>query len=311
MVADVASWINYQHLFYFWSVAREGGVSRAARKLDLAQSTVSGQLRELEKELKEKLFTRRGHGLELTEAGRIVYRYAEDIFALGDDLLNALRGRSTGRLLRLSVGVATSLPKLVAYRLLEPVLGLPEEVQVSCYEARLDRLLSEFSLQNLDVILSDVPVGQALKIHGYNHLLGESDVSVFGADRLARAYGGDFPKSLEGAPFLLPTDNTALRWSLEQWFGTEGIRPRVRGEFEDSSLMEVFGQAGAGVFAAPTAVAGEVQRQFGVRVLGRVESIRERYYAISVEKTLRHPAVIALAAGAQQRLLGPATGGGR
>jgi LysR family transcriptional activator of nhaA len=305
----VTKWLNYQHLFYFWTVAREGGISRAARALDLAQSTVSGQLRELEGALREELFVRGGRSLRLTETGRVVYRYADEIFGLGDELLNALRGQPTTRPLRLAVGVANALPKLIAYRLLEPVLRLPRPVQVSCYEARLDRLITEFSLQHLDVILSDVPVGQALKIHGHNHLLSESGVTVFGHDRLAQAYGGDFPRLLDGAPFLLPTDNTALRWSLEQWFAMQGVRPVVRGEFEDSSLLTVFGQAGAGLFAASTAVEAEVQRQYGVCVLGRVEAIRERYYAISVEKEIKHPAVIAIAEQAQQQLREPEGGG--
>ena len=298
----MAQWLNYQHLFYFWTAAREGGVSRAARKLGLAQSTVSGQLRELERTVKDKLFARDGRSLRLTETGRVVFRYAEEIFGLGDELLNALRGRPTGRPLRLAVGVANALPKLLAYRLLEPVLRLPEPVQVSCYEARLDRLLTEFSLQHLDVILSDVPVGQGLKIRGYNHLLGECGVSFFGSERLAAAHGGDFPRLLDGAPFLLPTDNTSLRWSLEQWFGAAGIRPAVRGEFEDSSLLGVFGQAGEGIFAAPAAVEEDVRQRYGVRVLGRVESIRERFYAISIERKLQHPAVVAIADAARQRL---------
>jgi LysR family transcriptional activator of nhaA len=298
----MAEWLNYQHLFYFWTAAREGGVSRAARKLGLAQSTVSGQLRALEGAVKEKLFARDGRNLRLTDTGRTVYRYAEEIFGLGDELLNALRGRPTGRPARLVVGVANALPKLLAYRLLEPVLRLPEPVQVSCYEARLDRLLSEFSLQHLDVILSDVPVGQALKIRGYNHLLGECGVSFFGSGRLAAEHGGDFPRSLDGAPFLLPTDNTSLRWSLEQWFGAAGIRPVVRGEFEDSSLLGVFGQAGEGIFAAPAAVEEDVRQRYGVRVVGRVESLRERFYAISIERKLKHPAVVAISEAARERL---------
>ncbi len=298
----MADWLNYQHLYYFWAVARDGGVSRAARRLDLAQSTVSGQLRALERAVGDKLFSRDGRGLRLTEAGRTIYRYAEEIFALGGELLGVLRGRSAGRPQRLAVGVSNALPNLITYRLLEPVLRAPGPVQVSCYEARLDRLLSEFSLHHLDVILSDVPAGQSLRIRGYNHLLGECGVTFFAAERLARVYEEDFPQSLAGAPFLLPTDNTALRWSLEQWFSEVGVRPTVRGEFEDNSLLKVFGQAGEGIFAAPAAVEEDVVGQFGVRVLGRVESIRERFYAISMERKLQHPAVSAIAEAARRRL---------
>jgi LysR family transcriptional activator of nhaA len=304
----MADWLNYQHLFYFWTAAREGGVSRAAAKLDLAQSTVSGQLRQLERAVRDKLFTRDGRTLRLTETGRVVYRYAEEIFGLGDELLNVLRGHPTGRPPRLAVGVVNAIPALIVHRLLEPVLHLPEPVEVSCYEARLDRLLSEFSLQHLDIVLSDVPIGQALKVRGYNHLLGECGVSFFGSDRLAAQYGGDFPRSLDGAPFLLPTDNTALRWSLEQWFSAEGIHPAVRGEFEDSSLLTVFGRAGAGIFAAPAAVEEDVQQHYGVRRIGRVETIREHYYAISVERKLKHPGVVAISEAARRRLLEPRRG---
>ncbi len=304
----MADWLNYQHLYYFWAVARAGGVGRAARRLDLAQSTVSGQLRALEGAVKHRLFARDGRGLRLTDAGRTVFAYADQIFSLGGELQDALRGGAAGRPLRLAVGVANAIPKFLAHRLLVPVLTLPDPVHLSCYEARLDRLLSEFSLRHLDVILSDVPAGQSLKVRGHTHPLGESGVSFFAAPRLAGDCDRDFPRCLDAAPFLLPTDNTALRWSLEQWFAAQGVRPAVRGEFEDTALLTAFGQAGEGVFAVATAVEEDVRRQYGVRVLGRVPAIRERFYAVTAEKTPTHPAVLAIAAAARGGLLEPAKG---
>ncbi|HEY1378197.1 MAG TPA: transcriptional activator NhaR [Gemmataceae bacterium] len=302
----MADWLNYQHLYYFWAVAREGGVARAARKLDLAQSTVSGQVRALEGAMKQRLLARAGRGVRLTDLGRTVFTYADRIFALGGEMRDAVRGGPTGRPLRLAVGVANAIPKFLAHRLLAPVLALPGPVHLSCYEARLDRLMSEFSLRHLDVILSDVPAGQALKVRGHTHPLGESGVSFFAAAKLAAAHGRDFPRSLDGAPFLLPTDNTALRWSLEQWFAAEGIRPAVRGEFEDNALLKAFGQAGEGVFAVASAVEEDVREQYGVKVLGRVAAIRERFYAVTAEKTPTHPAVVAIVAEARGGLLEPA-----
>jgi len=301
----VTDWLNYQHLFYFWAVAREGGVGRAARKLDLAPSTVSGQVRALEGAVKQPLFTRAGRELRLTDAGRTVLGYADRIFALGGELRDALRGGAAGRPVRLTVGVANAVPKLLAHRLLAPVLRLPGPVHLSCYEARLDRLLSEFSLHHLDVLLTDVPVGRALKVRGHTHPLGECGVTFCAAPRLAAAHERGFPKTLDGAPFLLPTDNTALRWSLEAWFAAEGVRPMVRGEFEDTALLTEFGRAGEGVFAVPTAVEADVRRAYGVRVVGRVGAIRERFYAVSPGRAPTHAAVAGLVAAARDGLLDP------
>lgn len=295
-------WLNYHHLLYFWTVAREGSIARACDKLLLAQPTISGQLRALERSLGDKLFTRSGRGLVLTETGRVVYRYADEIFTLGRELTDTLRGRPTGRPLRLVVGVADVLPKLISYRLLEPALHLPEPVQIICREGKPERLLAELSVHGLDIVLCDAPVSPTVKVRAFHHLLGECGVSVMGTATLARSLRRGFPRSLDGAPFLLPTDNTTLRRSLEQWFGAHGIRPAVRAEFEDSALLKVFGQAGIGLFVVPTVVEDEVSKQYGARLVGRLPEVRERFYAISVERKLKHPAVVAISDSARQQL---------
>jgi len=297
-------WLNYHHLLYFWTVAREGSVARACEKLLLTQPTISGQLRALEKSIGEKLFVRAGRGLALTETGRTVYRYADEIFSLGKELADTLKGRPTGRPLRLLVGVADVLPKLVSYRLLEPAMKLPEPVQVTCREDKPERLLAELSVQGLDIVLSDAPVGPTVKVRAFNHLLGECGVSVMGVAELAESLGKGFPNSLDGAPFLLPTENTTLRRSLVQWFDARGIQPAIRAEFEDSALLKVFGQQGVGAFFVPTVVEDEVRKQYGVRLIGRLEEVRERFYAISVERKLKHPAVVAISEAARHTLFG-------
>lgn len=293
--------LNYHHLRYFWAVAREGGVTRASRMLNITQPTVSAQLRELEQALGEKLFEKRGRVLQLTEVGTVVYRYADEIFSLGREMVDTVKGRPTGRPPRLRVGIDNVVPKLVAYRLLEPALQL-EPFQVVCTEDKPERLLGELAQHLLDVVLTDTAVGPGLNLRVYNHLLGESPVIVFGAPGLARRYRAGFPRSLDGAPLLLPTEGTALRRSLEAWFDAERIRPRVAGEFEDSALLKVFGEAGRGLFAAATATEAAVRRQYHVESLGTLERVRERFYAISVERRLRHPAVVAISDAARESL---------
>jgi LysR family transcriptional activator of nhaA len=289
-------WLNYHHLLYFWMVAREGSITKACEQLHLAQPTVSSQLRKLERSLGEKLFERSGRHLVLTDTGRTVYRYADEIFALGSELQEAVKGRSGNRPLRLVVGVPDVLPKLVVYRLLKPALELKldEATQLVTYEGKLDELLADLALHRLDIVISDAPAGPTTAVRAFNHLLGECGIGFFGTDSLAAGCTADFPQSLDRMPMLLPTENTILRRSLEQWFSENGVRPRVVGEFEDSALLKVFGQAGEGVFPAPLAIASEVQQQYGVCRIGDVDSIRERFYAISVERRLKHPAVLAI-----------------
>ena len=297
-------WLNYHHLLYFWVVAKEGTIAAACKELNLAQPTISAQLRTLERSLGEKLFTRVGRNLALTETGRVVYRYADEIFSIGRELMDTLKGRPTDRPLRLTVGVADVLPKLVAYRLLEPALHLPEQVQLVCHEGSPSELLTRLAIYELDLVLCDSPIGPDVKVRAFNHLLGECGVTIFGTKDLATKYRRRFPKSLDGAPFIIPTANTALRRALEHWFDSEDLRLSVFGEFEDSALLKVFGQAGVGLFAAPTVIEKEVQRQYSVKVVGRLESVRERFYAITVEKKVKHPAVLAIADEARQKLFG-------
>jgi len=294
--------LNYHHLFYFWMVTREGTVSRAARQLRLSQPTLSGQIRALEGSLGEKLFERAGRGLRLTEMGRMVSGYADEIFALGRDLAESVKGQPTGRPLRLAVGVAHALPKLVAYRLLEPALALAEPVRLSVQVRSTEKLLGALALHDLDVVLTDRVAPPAVSVRAFNHLLGDCGVTLFAAPRFARKYRRGFPRSLDGAPFLLPGETSTLRRALEQWFEKKEIRPRVIGEFDDSTLIEVFGQAGKGIFATPSIVEASVRRQYGVAIVGRLDRVRESFYAVSAERRLKHPAVIAITESARREL---------
>ena len=293
--------INYQHLFYFWNVAREESITRACEKLHLAQPTISGQLSVFEQAIGEKLFYKSGRKLVMTDTGRVVFHYADEIFSLGRELTNTLKGRPTGRPLRLTVGVADALPKLVVYRLIEPVFRLPEQVQILCYEGKVERLLTEMSLQGIDLVLSDVPLTPTSGDKAFNYLLGECAVTVFGTAQMAAEYRKDFPRSLTGAPFLLPTGNTALRRSLDQWFEAENIHPKIQAEIEDSALIKTFGSGGAGLFVAPSTVEAEIERQYNVEVIGRIEAVQERFYAIAARRKLKHPAVTAILDNAREK----------
>ena len=295
-------WLNYHHLLYFWSVAKEGSIAKASSKLRLAQPTISAQVHALEDSLGEKLFRRAGRNLVLTEVGLVVYRYAEEIFGLGREMMDTVRDRPTGRPLRFVVGIADVIPKLIAYRLLQPALRLPQGVRLICREDNLDRLLSALALHELDLVISDAPISPAVNVRGFNHLLGECGVSLFATPSLAKKYRRGFPQSLHGAPFLLPGEGTLIRRLLDHWFEELGIRPAVVGEFEDSALLQAFGHVGAGLFAAPQAIEREVRELYGVEVTGRIDSLREQFYAISAERRLRHPAVVAISQAAQSRL---------
>ena len=301
-------WLNYHHLLYFWTVAREGSVARAAERLLLAQPTVSAQLQKLERSLGQKLFKRVGRNLALTEMGHTVYRYADEIFTLGQELQDAVQGRTTGRPRRFHVGVADSVPKLIAYKLLSPALALGDSVQIVCLEDKPEPLLSDLAVHALDLVVCDAPAPPTVKVRAYSHLLGESIVSVFGTAELhARLHAG-FPQSLHGAPFLLPTGNAAVRRQLDQWFDARGLRVDVRGEFDDSALMKAFGQAGVGLFIGSAAIEAEICSQFDVQVVGRINDVAERFYAISVERKLKHPAVLAISHAARNRIFQSAAG---
>ncbi len=296
------TWLNYHHLLYFWTIAREGSITRASAVLHLTQPAISAQLRTLERALGEKLFERRGRQLVLTDTGRLVYRYAEEIFGIGRELQETLAGRPSGRPARLVVGVVDSMPKLMIYRLLERAVRGVAPVRLVLRDGTAERLLADLAIHAVDVVLSDAPVPPGVHIKAFSHLLGECGVSIFGTLTLVEAYRRRFPVSLDGAPFLLPMEGTTLRRSLDNWFGEFDIRPNVVAEIEDSAVLKVFGQAGVGLFAAPTAVEREVRRQYGVRVVGRVKAIRERFYAISAERRIRHPAVLAISSAARRDL---------
>ena len=294
--------LNYHHLLYFWMVAREGTVGRAAARLRLAPPTLSAQIHALEGAFNEKLFERAGRGLRLTEMGRLVFRYADEIFALGRELSESVRGQPTGRPLRLTVGVSDGMPKLVAFRLIEPALALPQPVRLVVHEQSTERLLAALALHELDVVLTDRLAPPGVSVQAFNHLLGDCGATLFATPKLAAKYRRRFPRSLDGAPFLLPGESSTLRRALEQWFEKQRIRPRIIGEFDDSTLIKVFGQAGTGVFAAPSIIESSVRKQYGVAVIGRMESVRERFYAISAERRLKHPGIIAITESARREL---------
>ena len=296
-------WLNYHHLLYFYTVAREGGVAAASRRLRLSQPTISTQLRQLEERLGTPLFDRGGRRMALTEAGRTAFRYADEIFGLGRELLDSLQGRPEGRSLRLRLGISEALHKLVAYRLIEPALQLPTGVQVECHQDRLDRLLSLLASHELDLIISDAPLGPGA-VKAFNHPLGHSNVAIFAAPALATRLRRGFPGSLDRAPFLLPAPGCALRRELEHWFDRVGVRPDIVGEFDDSALLKAFGQSGVGAFAGPTVVSGEIVRQYRVRELGPADAVAERYFAISSERRLKHPGVVAISPAARNALFG-------
>ncbi len=295
------NWLNYHHLLYFWTVAKQGGLVKAAENLRLSPSTISTQIGRLEESLGHKLFERQGRKLVLTDAGQVVFRYAEEIFLLGREIFDSLRDQPAKRPLKVHIGIAEVIPKLLAKKFLMPVLQLSDDVQLICHEGRSDKLLAELSIHKLDVVLTDTPVGSSVKVRAYNHFLGESGIMLFAAEPLARKYRRNFPASLQTAPFLLPAQGTALRGLLTNWFDGHAIRPRIVGEFDDSALLKVFGQQGVGVFAAPAIIRTEIKKQYGVREIGLIEGQKEQFYAISVEKKLRHPAVVAIAEAAKNQ----------
>jgi len=296
-------WLNYHHLLYFYTVAREGSVTRASEVLRLAQPTLSSQIRKLEESLDEKLFTRQGRNLVLTDVGQITYRYADEIFSLGREMMDTLRGRPTNRPARLIVGIADVVPKLVSQRLLETALRLEEPVQLVLHEGKSADLMAALAVQGYDMVLTDAPVDPQVRVKAFNHPLGGCGIGFFAAPALARKYRRGFPRSLDGAPLLLPTTNTAMRRSLERWFDTLDIRPEVVAEIEDTALMKVFGQHGHGIFAAPNVVAEEIRRVHSVRSVGETEEVREEFYAITVERRITHPAVAAIAKAARGGIL--------
>jgi len=296
-------WLNYHHLLYFWAVARYGSVVRASRELRLAQPTISGQVRRLEDVIGEKLFERVGRRLVLTSVGRTVFRYADEIFALGQDLMGTLKGRVSARPLRFTVGVADALPKALVQKLLEPAFQIGKPIHLVCREDRVvEDFMSELAGQELDLVLADRPIGPGTRAHAYNHLLGECGTTFLANGKLAKRLRQGFPRSLEGAPCLLPSAHATVRRTLDQWFENNRLRPALVAEFDDSALMYAFGEEGQGFFPAPTVFESEFRRRYNVQVVGRVKQAQQQFYAISVDQRLHHPAVIAIVKAARQEI---------
>ncbi|MBX5484015.1 MAG: LysR family transcriptional regulator [Myxococcaceae bacterium] len=294
--------MNYHHLLYFWTVARTGSIAAASRELRLSQPTISAQLKALEASLGQPLFERRGRGRVLTEDGRTVFRYADEIFRLGRELQLAMAGRAVGQRLRFAVGLVDVVPKIVAERLLEPAFVTGAELALEVREGPLPELLAKLALHELDLVVSDAPAPQAAHVKVFSHLLGETGVAFLATEPLRRKLKRGFPASLHGAPALLPARGTHLRGGLDEWFAARNLQPLVVAEFEDSALAKVFGQRGHGFCVAPAAIAGQVARQYDMGVVGTTDEVKERFFAISVERRIRHPGAVAIAEAARGTL---------
>jgi LysR family transcriptional activator of nhaA len=290
-------WLNFHHLRYFWFVAREGGTRRAAEKLRVSAPSISAQIAELEEALGEKLFRRSGRNNVLTDAGHVVLRYADEIFSLGAELLNAVKQRPTAKAIRLHVGVADSFPKLVTQQILEPVFAMPQAVHVICREGKVEDLLAQLVAHRVDVVLADEPAPGSLKVRVFNHPMGESGVTFCAASPLAGRLKRGFPRSLHGAPALLPAETTGLRRSLDRWFQELGITPRIVAEFEDAALMKVMASDGRGFIPVPSVVAEEAVDRFSLRIIGATEKCRDQFFAITADRRITHPAVATLTRG--------------
>ena len=283
--------LNYSHLQYFWSVAREGSVVKAAESLNLTPQTISGQLKLLEESVGQPLFDRVGRRLVLSEMGHVVMEYADEIFSIGAELSQVVKGQKSASQSMLSIGVVSSMPKLIAERIIAPVLRDEEPIRIRCHEASLEQLLGELAVHQLDIVLSDQQMPSGLSLRAFNHRLGESGMTFFSRRSVARKYKSQFPRSLDAAPMLLPSQHSALRRRLDDWFDDQDIAPAVVGEFDDSALLKAFGEAGAGLFAAPTAIEDEICKMYGMSVIGRTDAVTEQFYAISPERRIKHPAV--------------------
>jgi LysR family transcriptional activator of nhaA len=292
--------LNYQHLLYFWSVVRTGSVTAAARELSLSSPTVSAQLRTLEERLGEKLLAKSGRGLVPTEVGRVVFTFAEQIFAVGQELLDALDQRPSHKPLRFAVGIDDVLPKEIAQRLLDPAMRLGQPVRITCREGTLERLMGSLAMHELDVVLSDAPASPTLNVRAYNHLLGTSGVCWMATPAIASSLRRGFPRSLDGVPMLLPTDDTAIRRALDQWLEQRELRPVLVGEFEDYALLREFARAGHGFAPVPTAQESQFRREYGFQRVGAARPVTAQFFAISLERRIKHPALAAVVSGARQ-----------
>jgi len=287
-------WLNYHHLMYFWTVVRKGGLTPAADELRLSPSTVSTQIQQLEHVLGYKLFDRSGRQMIVNDVGQVVFRYAEEIFSLGRELQDALEDRPAERPIRVQIGIADVLSKLFVGKLLAPILGSQQTYHLVCREDHPDNLISQLILHNLDIVLTDSPLSPNLRVRGFNHLLGSSPLAVYGTSSMVARYKEDFPKSLNDAPFILPGDRSELRGSLERWFESHNIRPKVVAECDDSALIKSLGKTNVGLFVAPQITGKETMQQYRVKEIGYLDNIEENYYAISMDRRIKHPAIQAI-----------------
>ena len=297
--------MNFKHLHYFWAAAKAGGIVRAGEQLHISPQTLSGQIKLLEDRLGCALFRKAGRGLELTDEGRLALGYAEQIFALGSELESKI-GKASGaeQGLDFRVGIADSVPKAIAYRLLEPALAVASQLRLICHEGKFQDLLGQLAVHRLDLIIADEPMGRQVSVKAFNHLLGTTAMSFFAAPALKRELKGDFPLCLDGAPMLLPGATSAMRRRFDFWLASQKVRPRVIGEFDDAALMKAFGGEGRGVFMTPTVLESETQAQYGVRVVGRSTDLVEEFYAVSVERRITHPCIAAITNAAREQLFG-------
>lgn len=295
-------WLNYHHLHYFWATAREGGISKASATLRLSQPTLSAQIKRLEAALGVTLFERRGRSLVLTDTGRMVFQYADDIFSAGRELLDAVHGHRPGRTRPLAVGVANAVPKLIVHRLLRPVVRGPEPVRLICREENTDALLAHLATHTLDVVIADTPAPPHVRVKVFNHALGQSGTTFFATAKTATQARRRFPAALADLPLVLPTANTALRRALDQWFEQQSLRPQPIAEFEDPALMKVFAADMGALFPAPAAITKDICKVYGVRPAGTTDAVREHYYAITAERRLTHPGVVAITSAARDEL---------
>ncbi len=286
--------LNYHHLFFFWVVMNTGSIKAASSRLRLAQSTISAQISSLEATIGGKLFNRVGRSLEPTDLGHTVFSYADKIFTIGQEMMNSVHSVPQETTLSLRVGVVDVVPKLLTRKLLLPAMKLPETIHLVCQEGKENDLLSDLAIHKLDVVITDMPIRSGLSVKAYNHLLYECGVSFFATKKLAEQIKGKFPYSLDKTPMLLPMGNTALRGRLDRWFDRINILPHIVGEFDDSALLNLFGQAGDGVFVAPQIIEQEIKEFYNVEILGRADDIPERFYAISIERIIKHPAIMAI-----------------
>lgn len=294
--------LNYSHLQYFWTVAKEGSITKATEVLHLTPQTISGQLKLLEESIGEPLFSRVGRGLVLTETGHLVFQYADEIFTLGAELSSRMKAGYLGVPANLKVGIVNSIPKLISMRILQPALQGDEHVKLICKEGDLESLLGQLAVHQLDMIISDRGIPSGLNVKAFTHLLGQSDTAIFAKKNIAKKIEKKFPASLESAPLLMPTEHNPMRRALEEWFDSAGLSPEVVAEFEDSALMKAFGEEGLGLFPSPTVISDEVESMYGTKVVGVIPTVKESYYAISPERKLKHPLVLQIIEAARDSL---------